>query len=274
MAEIREPSDADLAPFTPDKTVLIDRLLDVIEHEIVPLTSAGVRDGNKVFGGAVLRKSDLSTIVAVTNQESVNPLNHGEIATINAFYGIPLQARVPASETIFVSTHEPCPLCLGGLTWGGWDNFFYLFSYEDTQDAFSIPHDIRLNEEIWRVKDGEYDHKNRYWCAWHIRALIDGCPADVRDGLLSRASDLSSILSGALSRLPGLQGFDCRDPTGLATSLYSCLVARLLEGTSAASAVGRGAPTSLGRIPRVPAGPPRPMPRARPVRHPRSHRPR
>ncbi len=28
-------------------------------------------------------------------------------------------------------------------------------------DAFRIPHDGRLNEEIWRVKDGQYDHKNR-----------------------------------------------------------------------------------------------------------------
>ncbi len=158
----------------------------------MPLTRVGVRDGNKIFGGAVLRKSDLSTVVAVTNQESVNPLNHGEIATINAFYDIPLGDRPAAVETIFLSTHEPCPLCLGGLTWGGWDNFFYLFSYEDTLDAFSIPHDIRLNEEIWRVKDGEYDHRNRYWCAWHIRALIEGCDPTVRGGLARRAADLAT----------------------------------------------------------------------------------
>jgi tRNA(Arg) A34 adenosine deaminase TadA len=192
MTEIRKPSDTDLARITADKVVLLDRLLDVVECEIVPLTTAGVRAGNKIFGGAVLRKSDLSTIVAVTNKESVNPLNHGEIATINAFYEIPLEARVPASETIFVSTHEPCPLCLGGLTWGGWDNFFYLFSYEDTMDAFSIPHDIRLNEEIWRVKDGEYDHKNRYWSAWHIRSLIEGCGAVDRAPLERRTADLAA----------------------------------------------------------------------------------
>ena len=189
---IREPDDADLARYTVDRAAFLDRLLDVIAQEIVPLTRAGVREGNKIFGGAVLRKSDLSTIVAVTNRESVNPLNHGEIATINAFYDIPLDERVPAAETIFVSTHEPCPLCLGGLTWGGWDNFFYFFSYEDTMDAFSIPHDIRLNEEIWRVKDGEYDHKNRYWCAWHIPALIDGCEPGTRDRLTHRAADLTT----------------------------------------------------------------------------------
>ena len=195
MTEARQPTVADLTRLAPDRTVFIDRLLSVIEHEIVPLTRVGVAEGNKVFGGAVLRKSDLATVVAVTNQESLNPLNHGEIATINAFYAIPLGDRPPAAETIFVSTHEPCPLCLGGLTWGGWDNFFYFFSYEDTMDAFSIPHDIRLNEEIWRVKDGEYEHKNRYWCAWHIAELIAGCEADVRGDFARRAVELTATYS-------------------------------------------------------------------------------
>ena len=99
-------------------------------------------------------------MVAVTNRETANPLNHGEIATINAFYDIPARDRPAARDTIFVSTHEPCPLCLGGLTWGGWDNVFYLFSYEDTMDAFAIPHDIHLNEgdlagQGWRVRPQE-----------------------------------------------------------------------------------------------------------------------
>jgi tRNA(Arg) A34 adenosine deaminase TadA len=192
MTEIRRPSEADLARITDDKAALIDRLLEVVELEIVPLTRVGVREGNKIFGGAVLRKSDLSTVVVVANRESVNPLNHGEIATINAFYEIPLGERPPAVETIFLSTHEPCPLCLSGLTWGGWDNFFYFFSYEDTMDAFSIPHDIRLNEEIWRVKDGEYDHRNRYWCAWHLRELVEGCDPVARDGFTRRATDLTT----------------------------------------------------------------------------------
>ena len=178
-----------------------------------PSTRAGVRDGNKIFGGAVLRKSDLSTVVAVTNLESVNPLNHGEIATINAFYSIPLGDRPPAAETIFVSTHEPCPLCLGGLTWGGWDNFFYLFSYADTMDAFSIPHDIRLNEEIWRVKDGEYDHRNRYWCAWHIRALIDGSSPS-RFGFTRRATELSATYAELSAIYQASKGSGAEIPLG------------------------------------------------------------
>ena len=53
---------------------LIDRLLGVIEHEIVPQTREGVRRGNKVFGAALLRKSDFSTVLAATNNETQNPL--------------------------------------------------------------------------------------------------------------------------------------------------------------------------------------------------------
>ncbi len=206
MSTIRRPTDDDLARFTRDRTTFLGRLLDVIEREVVPLTRVGVAEGNKIFGGAVLRKSDLSTVVAVTNRETANPLNHGEIATINAFYEIAARDRPTAAETIFVSTHEPCPLCLGGLTWGGWDNFFYLFSYEDTMDAFAIPHDIRLNEEIWRVKDGEYDHRNRYWCAWHIRELIETTDEPARTLLTDRADALTGTyaeLSAEYQRTKG-----------------------------------------------------------------------
>lgn len=206
MPRIRYPSDEDLARFGADRHGFIGRLLDVVEHEIVPLTRQGVEEGNKIFGGAVLRKDDLATVVAVTNRETANPLNHGEIATINAFYDIPAGDRPAARDSIFLSTHEPCPLCLGGITWGGWDNVFYLFSYEDTMDAFAIPHDIRLNEEIWRVKDGEYDHKNRYWCAWHIRALIEDAVDFAGPALRARVDGLTEIyaeLSAIYQRTKG-----------------------------------------------------------------------
>ena len=64
---------------------LCTRILDVIEQDIVPLTRAGVAAGNKLFGAAILRKSDLSLVIAATNAETENPLNHGEISTLNAF---------------------------------------------------------------------------------------------------------------------------------------------------------------------------------------------
>ncbi|MDH3705270.1 MAG: nucleoside deaminase [Acidimicrobiia bacterium] len=188
--EIRYPTAADLAAITDDAAGFVDRLLDVVEHDIVPLTREGVARGNKLFGGAVLDKADLSVVVAVTNRETANPINHGEISTINAFYELDRADRPAAADTIFLSTHEPCPLCLGAITWGGWNNFFYVFSYEDSMDAFAIPHDIRLNEEIWRVADGEYDHKNRYWCAWSVREVARAVGEADRARLLARLDGL------------------------------------------------------------------------------------
>ena len=50
-------------------SALIDRLFDVIENDIVPRTEAGVAQGNKLFGAAILRKNDLSLVIAETNNE-------------------------------------------------------------------------------------------------------------------------------------------------------------------------------------------------------------
>jgi tRNA(Arg) A34 adenosine deaminase TadA len=182
--------DPDLAKITQDKVQFIDRLLTVVEKEIVPLTQQGVRKGNKLFGGAVLKKSDFSTVVAVTNSETGNPLLHGEITAINAFYSIARDKRPPAKDCIFLCTHEPCPLCLSGITWGGFDNFFYLFSYEDTKDAFKIPHDLKMLEEIFRVRDGNYAQKNHYWSSWGLRELIASCDEKDRNGFAERINAL------------------------------------------------------------------------------------
>jgi tRNA(Arg) A34 adenosine deaminase TadA len=67
-------------------TTIAPRLLDVIDQNILPLTERGVGEGNKVFGAAILRKSDLSLVMVGTNDETDNPLLHGEINTLNEFY--------------------------------------------------------------------------------------------------------------------------------------------------------------------------------------------
>ena len=43
---------------TDSATRLAPRLLEVMEKDIIPLTRQGVAAGNKVFGAAVLRKSE------------------------------------------------------------------------------------------------------------------------------------------------------------------------------------------------------------------------
>ncbi len=69
-----------------DRQTIASRLLDVIEQDIIPLTEKGVTLGNKLFGAAILRKSDLSLVIAETNNELENPLWHGEVHTLKRFY--------------------------------------------------------------------------------------------------------------------------------------------------------------------------------------------
>jgi tRNA(Arg) A34 adenosine deaminase TadA len=164
------------------------RLLDVIENDIVPLTRDGVEIGNKVFGAAILRKSDLSLVVAGTNFETENPLWHGEMSTLKSFYEMPEDARPVTTDCVFLTTHEPCSLCLSAITWTGFDNFYYFFGYEDTRDAFNIPHDLKILQEVFKVENGEYKRRNDFWESHDLIALA-GNDAETQVTRIKQAYD-------------------------------------------------------------------------------------
>ncbi len=152
---------------------LTNRLLEVMERDILPLTKAGTEAGNKVFGAAILRKSDYSLVLAATNQETQNPLFHGEISCLNQFWAMPQEKRPDPKDCLFLSTHEPCSLCLSAITWSGFDNFYYVFSYFDSRDRFNIPHDLKILEEVFDCKDGHYCRENHYWTAHYLLDMIE-----------------------------------------------------------------------------------------------------
>lgn len=136
---------------------IVARALEVIEQDVLPLTTAGVAAGNKLFGAAILRADDLSLVVAGTNTELVNPLWHGEIDAINKFYALPEAERPSPADCYFLATHEPCSLCLSGITWSGFGRFGYLYSHQDSADSFAIPHDIRILRAVYAVPDPDRD---------------------------------------------------------------------------------------------------------------------
>ena len=138
---------------------LFHRLLDVIEKDIVPLTANGVQEGSRVFGAAVLRKKDLSLVLAETNHAAFSPLWHGEVYTIKLFFE--LQGHPDPGECIFLATHQPCCMCASALAWSGFKEIYSLFGYAHTRDTFEMPHDFRMNRELFGCD--EPNPKNAYF---------------------------------------------------------------------------------------------------------------
>lgn len=173
-----------------NKTIA-SRLLDVIEHDILPLTTKGVATGNKVFGAAILRKSDLSLVIAETNNELENPLWHGEVHTLKRFYE--LGEKLNTKDLIFLSTHEPCTMCMSAITWAGFDNFYSFFSHEDSRDAFAIPHDLKILKEVFGLEPGGYRRNNAFWNSYFITELVESEAEPARSELKAQTDRIKAI---------------------------------------------------------------------------------
>lgn len=172
---------------------LLNRLLDVIEYDIAPLTRREVARGNKIFGAAILLKSDLSLVIAETNNEVENPLWHGEMHAIKRLYERDRATLPNPRDCLFLATHEPCSLCLSAITWGGYDNFYYLFSHADSRDSFAIPHDLRILKEVFNLDPGGYNARNAYWTSHDIMQMIASLDRGSREALLQRTDDISAL---------------------------------------------------------------------------------
>ena len=153
--------------------VLLHKFIDIFKNDILPLTIKGVHAGNKIFGAGILNKDDYSLVVAGSNNEIENPMWHGEIHTLKKFYELDNKMRPNEKNCIFLSSLEPCSLCLSAITFAGFNNFYYLFPYESTSDEFKIPHDLNILKEVFNITDGKYIKENSYWKSYSINSLIN-----------------------------------------------------------------------------------------------------
>ncbi|KAI8644436.1 hypothetical protein BD408DRAFT_413439 [Parasitella parasitica] len=100
------------------------------------------------------------------------------------FTQIPKESRPSPKDCVFYATHEPCSLCLSAITWAGFNEFYYLFTYEDSRDEFAIPYDIQILEEVYRVRaptDTEeslksrplYNSDNHFFTSRSVAQVVD-----------------------------------------------------------------------------------------------------
>ena len=168
----------------------LEKLLNIFLSEVLPLTEKGVAKGNKIFGAAIIKKDDLSLVIAETNNEIENPLWHGEMHAIKKFYELNSEKRPNEKDCMFLSSHEPCSMCLSAITFSGFDNFYYLFPYSVTNNEFNIPHDLNILKEVFKITDGEYNKENSYWRSQSINMLIESLSHQKKEKILKQLNEI------------------------------------------------------------------------------------
>jgi len=168
----------------------LETILNVFLKKVLPLTEKGVVKGSKVFGAAIIKKDDLSVVIAETNNEIENPLWHGEMHALKKFYELDANTRPKEKECMFLSSHEPCSMCLSAITFSGFDNFYFLFPYNDTNDEFNIPHDLNILKEVFKINDGEYNKENSYWKSQNINLLIENLHPSKKEKILNKLAEI------------------------------------------------------------------------------------
>jgi tRNA(Arg) A34 adenosine deaminase TadA len=76
--------------------------------------------------------------------------------------------------------------------WTGFDNFYYLFSHEDSRDSFAIPHDLKILKEVFTLDPGGYNAENAYWRSFSLRGLVGELPEDQRTAREERMARITA----------------------------------------------------------------------------------
>ena len=181
----------------------IEKMLDVIRDEILPLTECEVKRGNHLFGGAILRPDTLTSVMVGSNNRIENPLFHGEIDTLNRFFKLPVRPR--ADELIFLATHEPCPMCASAIAWAGFREVWVLFGSKEMEEEFDMSVDIEMYKELFGSNGVRPD--NKFFRKYSLRKIVSELPAGDRlAGTLEEIEKRYTALSVADFEYPGMIG--------------------------------------------------------------------
>ena len=138
---------------------------------------------------------------------------------IKRFYELPAEQRPSPKDCLFLATHEPCSLCLSGITWSGFDNFYFLFSHRDSAQNFAIPYDIQILKAVYAVPDPDrdapapgrdlYNRTNAYFTSHDMAQMVAGLDRGNKESLTARVDDLTALyadLSAIYQRDKGKKG--------------------------------------------------------------------
>lgn len=178
----------------------LQKMLEVIRDEILPLTEAEVARGNHVSGGAILRSDTLTSVMIGSNNRTASPLFHGEMDTLNRFFKLPV--RPDPDELIFLATHDPCPMCASAIALAGFKELWVLFGYKDVAEDFGMTADAQMYKELFGVEGTRQD--NAFFTKRSLKKAVSGS--------LDR-EELEEILSEIEKRYDSLEVEDTDYPS-------------------------------------------------------------
>ena len=180
----------------------IEKILDVIRDEILPLTECETTRGNHVFGGAILRSDTLTSVMVGSNNRVENPLFHGEIDTLIRFFKLPVHPRT--DELVFLATHEPCPMCAAAIAWAGFREIWVLFGPEEMAEDFNMPVDMEIYKELFGSNGVRPD--NKFFKKYSITGAIAELDTDRFDETLGEIRKRYAAMNVADFEYPGIIG--------------------------------------------------------------------
>lgn len=188
---------------------LVSLLLAAIDRSIVPEIRASVARGSPFFGAAVLARSDLSVLTASGTQQRASPLLHAEVSCVQRFFMTDFPDATcrpdPRRDTVFLSTHEPCSLCLSSLAWAGFSDVYYLFTHQESRDLFGFGRDIDILQHVFSVggnattSHGDssrplYNRDNKYFRTMSIVGMAEAVKSEAeRETLLGEVRRVKSL---------------------------------------------------------------------------------